>query len=412
MGLDPIRQALRLLLAHRARAFLTLFGLVWGTAAVIVLVGWGEGVTAMLERGFFKAGKNLAQAWAGRISEEFTPAVDRQYLWYTMEHVETLRKRAVLPEIIGAETADFFPATFRQRAENVEVRGLEPETLAIRGVPVATGRALRRTDLDHRRRVALLGHSLRGRLLGAEGGVGSWIRIAGKPFQVIGVLEPMGTQLNRDGDLIDDQAWIPITTFQAHWPRPWTDDFWVRTILWRLRDRALLEETEREVRAILAESLGVGSDDEEAIPSFSPVTLLNRLPLDQTRGLLFVMAATTLLIGGIGTLNMMLDSVYERRQEIGLRLALGARRRDIVFQFFLETLSVTILGGLTGVALGVSTCLLLGSLDVPDLIPVPVLSERIVLVALAVMGTVGVAAGLVPAWRASRVDPAVTLRME
>jgi putative ABC transport system permease protein len=127
---------------------------------------------------------------------------------------------------------------------------------------------------------------------------------------------------------------------------------------------------------------------------------------------MFVLAATTLLIGGIGILNMMLDSVHERRQEIGVRLAIGARRRDIVAQFFAETLTVTSLGGLVGIALGAGGCLLLGRLELPELIPVPILDARIVLLALGVMGAVGLAAGVIPAWRATRVDPAETLRME
>ena len=108
----------------------------------------------------------------------------------------------------------------------------------------------------------------------------------------------------------------------------------------------------------------------------------------------------------------MLDSVYERRQEIGIRLAIGARRRDITLQFFLETLTVTGLGGLVGVGLGVGVCLLLGSLDVPDLIPVPILQLEVVALALGVMSFVGLTAGVIPAWRAARVDPSLTLRME
>jgi putative ABC transport system permease protein len=140
--------------------------------------------------------------------------------------------------------------------------------------------------------------------------------------------------------------------------------------------------------------------------------MLNRLPLDQTQGLLFILAATTLLIGGIGVLNMMLDSVHERRSEIGVRLAIGATRRDIIAQFFVETFAITSVGGLTGTALGIGGCLLMGSLDVPDLIPVPVLSWEIVLLALGILTAVGISAGVIPAWRAARVDPASTLRME
>src|SRR5262245_63608704 len=136
MLVESVRQAMRLLRAHRLRSLLTLFGLVWGTASVIFLVGWGQGVTAMLERGFFKAGKNMGEVWAGRVSEEFSPAVDRRYLWWTMSDVELLRKRAKLPDLIGAESWEMLPVAYGQRAIHVDVRGLDPEAMAVRAVPV------------------------------------------------------------------------------------------------------------------------------------------------------------------------------------------------------------------------------------------------------------------------------------
>lgn len=409
---DALLQALRQLRAHRLRALLTLFGLAWGTASVIFLVAWGEGVTRMLEHGFAKTGKNLGQFWAGRIGEDYTPAVDRRYLWYTQDDVERLRRRARLPELIGAQTREHLPMAHAQRALSADVRGLDPEAIEIRGVPLESGRHVSRTDVSQQRRVVVLGHDARMELLGSEGGLGSSVRIAGMPFEVIGVLARVGAQLGRDGDEIDDQAWIPITTFRLLWPRDWTDEPWVDSILYRMRDRRLYDETEREMRAILAEGLGVRSSDEEALVGWSPLELLSQIPLDQMRGVLFALASATLVIGGIGTLNMMLDSVYERRQEIGVRLAVGARRRDVTLQFFLETLCVVALGGLAGIAVGLAGCLLLGSLDFPDLVPVPVLSPRVVALALVVMSAVGLGAGVVPAWRAAQVDPAVTLRME
>ncbi len=412
MALESIRQALRLLWAHKMRSLLTMFGIVWGTAAVIFLVGWGEGSTAKLEWGFFKAGKNMGEVWAGHVSEEFTPAVDRRYLWYTIEDVEVLRRRARLPEAIGAESWEMLPATYRQRAVWVDVRGIDPEVMEIRGVPLAAGHGITRSDVEHRRRVAVLGDTTRRRLLGAEGGIGSWIRLAGKPFKVVGLLEHVGTQLSRDRMLIDEHAWIPITTLQDNWPKGWTDEFVVTKILYRMPSRALLDETEAEVRAILAERLQVRPDDTEAVGIHSAVKMLRNLPIDQMQGLMFILATATLVIGAVGVLNMMLDSVYERRQEIGVRLAVGARRRDIIAQFFLETFAISALGGLVGAALGVGTCLVLGGLDAPEMIPVPVLNPRIVVVALSVMGGVGLAAGVIPAWRAARVDPALTLRME
>jgi putative ABC transport system permease protein len=410
--LEAVRQALRLLWAHRLRSLLTLFGLVWGTASVIFLVGWGEGVQVMLERGFFKAGKNMGEVWAGRVSEEFTPAVDRRYLWWTIEDVEKLRRRAKLPELIGAEAWEMLPVAYGPRAINVDVRGLDPEAMDVRGVGLAAGRGITHADVDHRRRVVVLGDKVRRRLLGVERGLGRWVRIAGKPFQVVGLLEPVGTQLSRDRLEIDEHAWIPISTLQANWPRWWTDEFVVTKIIYRMPDRHRMEETEREVRAILAERLGVPATDVEAVGIWSSLKLLNQLPIDQTQGLMFVLAAATLLIGGIGVLNMMLDSVHERRQEIGVRLAIGARQRDVLLQFFIETFTIALAGGLAGAALGIGGCALFAGLELPDLLPVPLLSVRVVALALGVLGVVALAAGVIPAWRAARIDPALTLRME
>lgn len=411
-ALEAIRQALRLLWAHKLRSLLTMFGVVWGTAAVIFLVSWGNGVQVMMERGFFKAGKNLGEVWAGRVSENFTPAVDRRYLWFEYEDLEALRRRARLPLLIGGEAWRILPAAYEQSAMNVDVRGIEPEVMQLRGVPLAAGRGISRSDVEHRRRVAVLGDDVRRRLLGARGGLGSWVRIAGKPFKVVGLLDHVGVQLSRDRMLIDDHIWVPISTVQANWPQWWTDEFVVSKILYRMRDPDLLEETEAEVRAILADRIGVGRDDREAVGIHSAIRMLRRLPIKETRGVMFILAATTLLIGGIGILNMMLDSVHERRSEIGIRLALGGRRRDILWQFFLETFVVTSLGGLTGVLLGVAGCLGLAALDVPELVPLPVLEPGIVVLAVLVMVFAGVGAGLVPAWRAARIDPALTLRME
>jgi putative ABC transport system permease protein len=407
-----MRQALRLLWAHKLRSFLTMFGVVWGTAAVIFLVSWGNGVQVMMERGFFKAGKNLGEVWAGRVSEDFTPAVDRRYLWFELEDLEALRRRARLPLLIGGEAWRMLPAAYKQSAMNVDLRGVEPETMELRGVPLAAGRGISRSDVDHRRRVAVLGDNVRRRLLGAQGGLGSWVRIAGKPFKVVGLLDHVGVQLSRDRMLIDDHIWIPISTVQANWPEWWTDEFVVTKILYRMPDPDRLEETEAEVRAILADRIGVGRTDSEAVAIHSAIRMLRRLPLKETQGVMFILATTTLLIGGIGILNMMLDSVHERRGEIGVRLAVGGRRRDILWQFFLETFVITSLGGLVGVLLGVGGCLGLAALDFAELVPIPVLDPGIVVLAVLVMVFAGVSAGLLPAWRAARIDPAETLRME
>jgi putative ABC transport system permease protein len=207
-------------------------------------------------------------------------------------------------------------------------------------------------------------------------------------------------------------VWIPLPTYFTLVQRKGKDDDVIDSLLLRVGRRQDYDALKAEVRRILGERLRVLPTDTEAVHFASPLDLLRKIPLDQTAGLLLVLGAATLLIGGIGILTMMLDSVQERRQEIGVRLAVGARRRDVVGQFFLETIVITGIGGFIGLALGIGGALGLARLDVPDLIPVPILRGWIVWLAFGVMSFVGVTAGIVPAWRAARVDPSVTLRAE
>jgi putative ABC transport system permease protein len=407
-----LREAISTLRQHRGRALLTLFGIVWGTASVIFLGGWGEGLQRMMERGFFKAGRNMGEVWAGRPREDFSAAADRRYLWFTQDDLAALRRRAGRVELVGGEAWSFAGATHGGRNQNVDLRGLDPEAVAIRGTPVAAGRTINAGDVAHRRRVAVLGDDVRHTLLRPGEGVGAWIRLDGKPFQVIGLLAHVGTQLSQDRMVIDKQIWAPISTVQALFPPWWAQEPVVSKILYRVRDRTKFEDSKREVRAILADRLGVDRGDDEAIGIWSSIESLSKLPLDQLSGFLVLLAVATLGVGGIGVLSMMLDSVHERRSEIGVRLALGARPRDVVAQLFVETFAITALGGLLGVALGVAGCALLARVDAPDLVPIPVLSGPLVVLAIGVMTAVGVVAGVAPAWRATRIDPAVTLRME
>ena len=410
--MEAVRQAFRLLWAHKVRSALTLFGLVWGTAAVIFLVGWGRGVQTMTEVGFEKSGKNMGQLWAGRIGEDFTPAVDRRFLWIAWSDYRAVQRRARIATLVGAEVRKYIPTSFGGTTLNLEVRGTEPIAQRIRAIPLAAGRGITQADLDHRRRVAVLGAKAREKLMRPGTGIGDRIRIGGRSFEVVGLLDRIGAQFGRDGEEVDDQVWIPILTHFANWPNEFNDEDVLTYVLYQMRDKSLLDETEAELRALLADRLGVGATDEEAIISWSPTRMLSTLPTDQQTGVLFALAATTLIIGGIGVLNMMLDSVRQRRREIGIRLAVGGRQRDILLQFLLETLTIVIFGGLLGVALGVGGCAALGSLDLPDLVPVPELSLDVVLLAVGVMSFVGLVAGLVPAWRASRIDPALTLRVD
>jgi putative ABC transport system permease protein len=395
------------------RTVLTLFGIVWGTASVVFLLSWGLGVRAMLEAAYDRVGHNLVQVFPGQIGSDFTPASDRRVLWLTLDDVDALRERVRLSRLVLPESHTFREVGYRQTTTSLNIRGVEPDNVKLRGVTIAAGRGLTRDDLHHRRRVAVLGTEARERLLGPHGGIGSTIRIAGQPFQVVGLLGRVGTQLWQDGpSQLDEQVWIPFTTLAGFGKRQGRDAEVVDSVMLSVKDRKQRKAAEREVRAILAERLRVRADDEEAIRIMSPLDALEKVPLDQMGGLLFTLGATTLIIGGVGILTMMLDSVQQRRNEIGVRLAVGARRRDIVGQFFLETFFITGLGGLLGVGLGLAGCVALASLPSADLIPKPIVRWQTIAIALGVMTGVGFASGIVPARRAARIDPALTLRAE
>ncbi len=235
---ESLREAARLLRAQPLRTALTLFGLVWGTAAVIFLVSWGRGLQTMMEAAFARAGKNMIFVVAAHVKEDFSPAADRRFLWFIAEDVAALRRRAHLVDLVAPETQNFRMASFGPRSASLNIRGVEPENFELRGVTIADGRMLSRTDGTLRRRVAVIGQTAQKRI-GAN--VGDWIRLGGTPFRVVGRLQRVGTQLARDGPLIDEQIWVPMATHQVIWHNPYVADDMVNLILVRMKDKRRFE---------------------------------------------------------------------------------------------------------------------------------------------------------------------------
>jgi putative ABC transport system permease protein len=403
-----LREALSTLRLHRLWTALTTFGIIWGTASVVLLVGWGVGVHGMVDRGIQKVGKNLVYVMAGRVGEDLTPAEERRLLFFDMDDIEALRQSARYVERVSADV--IFWMTVRRGSElrNINVRGVEPDMRDLRGVRVDAGRFLSPDDLRFKRRVAVIGQKARERLFGPRPVLGQSFTLNGRRFTVVGLLAPVGTQLSRDGAPIDEQIWIPATTALT---LGYGDR--INKMVMRPPARELNRELQAEVRRILAERLHVSPKDEEAVFIVSMIDYLSGFDTVFTalRRFLFILSATTLAIGGIGVMNMMLVAVNERRREIGLRLAVGARRGDVVGQFLVETLVITLAGGAVGLSFGLLGCALLGMLP-GELVPRPAIVPEVAVAAVVVTTVVGLAAGVAPAWQAARVDPAESLRTE
>src|SRR5215470_17042102 len=260
MLVEIVRQALETMRLHRRWAALTMFGIVWGTASVVLLVGWGVGVHDMSDRGIQKLGKNLLWLLPGRVGEDLSPADERRALHFRMEDVRAFRTAALRAERVSAEVSQWMHARCGSSGHNVVVRGVEPSMRELRGVPLAAGRFIAPDDERFGRRVAVVGCTARERLFGSRPPLGGHVELGGQRFEVIGLLARVGPQLGHDGPDIDEQIWVPVTTLMTLLDRDTVD-----VIITRPPARPFNAELKREARAILNRRLHVRPGDQEAI---------------------------------------------------------------------------------------------------------------------------------------------------
>lgn len=409
--LDAVAQALAQLRAHRDRALLTLFGITWGTAAMVALVSWGGGMRNMVGRDMRKIGENLMYVWPQSVKLHERNAVELRRLEVTLDDLDHLDRTV-------PEAADVFPelplwgSTTRYGTRTVSemVMGTVPRAEKLRKFKVSVGRFINEEDMRQRRRVCLLGAETERRLFQGANPVGGRVTIAGVPFRVVGRLATKGNQMLNMNGPDDDKILIPATTGRALFgSMRYANQFVARLHAPNTGDAAAAS-----IRRYLAEEHNFDAADEAALNVFDTSTIvrLADFSLGSVRIFVGLVGAGTLLIAGLGVMNIMLVSVRERTPEVGLRLAIGGRRIDIFLQFLTESLVVTALGGLIGITLALLLCVGFGALDLPPQVPRPEISWGAVVAALITMMFVGVTAGTWPAYQASRLDPVHALRYE
>jgi len=389
------RVALTALRTNRLRSALTMLGVVIGVSAVVLLVAIGTGAKVEVENQVQGLGSNLLLVVPGELSFGTAPTSSR----LTLSDVDAVGRLVGNREVVAATVTSGEVIRTGNREVFATVQGTTETLPNVFSRPLARGEYLRRSDVDTRRRVAVLGASSAGRLFGDREPIGRQVSIAGVRFRVVGVLARTGTSAFGGADP-DLTAYIPITAAQRLLGTQRVDGLAVKA-----PDLAGIDALGARIVAAL----------QQRYPGekFSAVTQQQILGVvGRILGLLtFVLAAIasiSLLVGGVGITNIMLVSVRERTREIGLRKAVGARQRDILVQFLIEAVLLTTVGGLVGIGMGVAGAALIDRFS-----PVP---AAVVwwspLLAFGVSAGVGVFFGVAPARRAGRLDPVAALRTE
>jgi putative ABC transport system permease protein len=402
------RIAVRALARNKLRSFLTALGIIIGVAAVIAMVSIGEGAKARVAQTIESMGANLLVVRGGSSSGGGLRGGFDSQPTLTWEDLEAIRSEA--------PSVQFAAPLLRTGAEIIadganwttQVQGTTPDFFAIRNWSVEFGNLFTESDVGGSAKVVVLGRTVANELYGAGSDpVGQNLRIRNAPFTVIGVLEAKGQ--SGWGQDNDDAVFVPVTAYQSR-IEGGLSKFIAGQIMVGAHTASGTQAAERELRALLRErhQLAPNADDDFSIRNLAEMASAAAESTQTMTALLAGIAFVSLVVGGIGIMNIMLVSVTERTREIGVRMAVGARPGDILAQFLVESLVLSIVGGIVGVALGIGTAQQLSSRFGWSLMVRP----DIVLLAVAISAAVGVVFGLYPARKASRLDPIEALRFE
>ncbi|MEA5505486.1 ABC transporter permease [Halotia wernerae UHCC 0503] len=399
---ESLQMAGKTLLSNKLRSALTMLGIVIGNASVIAMIGIGEGGQKYVSNQLESLGPNVLFILPGnqetqRISFEVPKTLVLQDAEAIASQVPTVM--GVAPELNRRQVV-----TYRNKNTDVNIIGTTPSFLSVRDFETAKGRFFSEVDIKRSNQVVVLGGDLAEKLFGNSNAIGQQLRVGNTSFQVIGTLTSKGSSVGAD---YDDAALIPITTSAnrlvgKNSPYGIALDYLVAAA----RDSESVDAAEFQIANLLRLRHKINGEDDFTIRSQKDALQT----VGQITGALTIMLAAiagiSLFVGGIGIMNIMLVSVTERTQEIGLRKAIGATEQDILLQFIIEAVIVSAVGGLLGTAVGVSGIFLVAAVT-----PLEAgISPIAIATAVGVSGGIGLFFGVVPARRAAKLDPIVALR--
>ncbi len=396
--------ALRSLERHKMRSFLTMLGIVFGIAAVVASVSFGEGANTMVQAQIANMGTNLLYAFGGSIGHGGVRQGWGSVSTLTLQDVEAIRRECSGVKLVSAGVSNHVQVVYGDENWYTELNGVDVTFATIRNRPMAAGTFFTEEDVRRGSNVAVVGQTVVGLIFGNEDPVGKTIRVKNIPFRVIGVLAPKGQAAF--GFDQDDRIEMPYTTAQ----KKIVGNTWVQFIAISAVDRGAVSLATRQVEGVLRERHHLRPDEDAdfAVRAMTEAAEAAAAAGAVMTALLASVASISLLVGGIGIMNIMLVSVTERTREIGIRMATGATESDIRSQFLVEAVALSAVGGAVGVVAGVFLSgSVAGWLGWPRFI-----SPTALAAALVFSAAVGIFFGYYPAGKAARLDPIQALRFE
>ena len=410
---ELIREFLQDLNAHRTRAVLTFVAITWGTIAVVLLLSFGEGLGNQMMSGLVNAGNRIMILYGGETGIPFEGSPKGRPIRMVEEDAEMLQRAIPAIAMVSPQYREFVRLTNGRTSTSTECEGVNAAFEEMRRMyPIAGGRFLNDVDVAKQRRVLVVGHELAAELFGPVDPIGRQVLLDDIPFTVIGVLQKkLQTSMNNGPD--SRRAIIPYTTF-----RTMKGPTIVNSIVVRPVDPSMQAEVKREIFRVLARKYHFDPTDERTlfIWDFIENEKMSRKIGTGVAIFLFAVGALTLVTAGVGVANVMYVVVKERTHEIGIRMAVGARRSYIMVQFVGEALFIAFLGGLLGIL--ISWAVISGVRLIPseegamEFLGKPILSASTMILTAGILAFIGLMAGFFPARKAATVDPVESLRYE